>query len=581
MGLDERVEQNDFASDPALQGWWGNKIDPEKAWQITKNTKREPLLQFTAGIDTEDPAHSRAPQKYANMRAKNLLRVAQKVYRTRNAENLAAYRRQILRDSKRFSPEDIDLCTLAMDVFTESRQFPQFIEGLKPGTIRSMFLDDDIGKIMQQFNDDSKPSLTYDSTEYRFARAVMHWTAYALRNDPDAGRHFPKFARLLNQLSREMNYGLRFNVEQDVIADELIGGKVGIYTSTDSAPLPTALTAKLNNSPRNLVYNNTDCCISGPFGKHRTTALLYWLDPAVHTWEFYAETDAKEDSKDILDVTLPFGLALFFEARGRHHAAAEDTNYLVFEGFPAHGSTYAHIDFLTHPRNVDGVTGPKEPPTYAYNCPSLPQFIYTLGLITAQAKGIPKLIINTSHSTHTQHSVSDTIDKIMGTTHNGEHWDSGAQRLRRDPLSPDGAFGRFTVGASNKGYAVKAQTFEYTHFLAKPAFPADIGAEIRHRDEDTERIYWRDELLLDTHYEWTKFVGNTYDNWTNEARDAHPYAFRVANRANVWRTHEIPPESYWNAGIGYCHGIEVDVQDELGLLKRGELHLLGRSSRKR
>lgn len=296
---------------------------------------------------------------------------------------------------------------------------------------------------------------------------------------------------------------------------------------------PHRLAAKMNHSATNLLVNVVNCCISGPHGKSKEASILYWLDPAVHVWEVTPDP-------------YPAGLVLCVEATGHHASRPDDqTKYLVLEGFPANKNFYAHIARV---HSAGGDNDLRTTDSY-----TLAQMAYILGLKTAQTQGISKLFINAEH-TGRQQSVEDTVIAAAqanipdGSTYRVK---DGKFILRKDPLA-NAPCARITAGD---------HTFAYTHQLHKQPLDPTVVSALRNDPQ------WDGEGYFDTWYGWNRFIGDLSPEPLEEICTRHPYARRVWERAQARRKQHLHPESYWNLGIGYCTGIEVDVEKECARLK--------------
>jgi hypothetical protein len=556
MGLEDIEADEGVSAEKArvLEGYWDSRIIPEKGFDIAQSMDRSPKLDCLLSVDASpDPSlGSRETQKLAVERIKNLIRVAQKVYRTGNRElQLKGYSRQMT-ESPHFSPEDLDLCLPAVQIFANNGAFGKLVENFNHETLYKMFAEDNIEKLMGDFNRRDAGSFGKDSygVTSSFLHSVMRWASEHARADPAFGL----FSHRLNMLSRELYHNLKGHVYQDVILEKPANG-VGLLTSTDSSPLPELLVARLNNSAEKVMVNNVDCCITGPYGEHRAASMLYWLDKSVFTWEMYAIGEKQDVSVN----SDPFGLGIFVKTIGKHSQNCYENDYLVLEGFPAKLEQYAHIGLLK-PITGENMSGeykesgfniPKPNVSLPQNLMTLPELMYVLGLVTARKLKIPKLFINTGHSNRTQRSVQDSVKEIIRITGNESAWDEEKKCLDRDPLTNE-PFASFNVGEKK---------FQYTHFLRKKPLDSSIVGKIQYEDESGYSS-WRGEGFFDTWYWWNHFIGNTYQNWSEAQCAKHPYAERVWRRKNVRRTHELHPESYWNEGIGYCKGVEVDVEKE-------------------
>lgn len=559
MGLDEHIS-GISAKEHALAGHWGTKINAERAWAIASATNHKPRSHYHSEILGPMRFGFGGLRQDAANKVKELVRVTQYAYRVHDPCKLDAYQSRIQK-GELFSQDNQELCLLALDLFRKRPDFKLIPESFSYEPFKTLFAQPKNGitatdaqaeaaRIRHAEREFQHKPYTNNilSDEHTFLARLMNWLAYYVRETPALAPQFTRATSLLNMLAKEMSYGYEYEARQLEILPQPIGNHkiIEFYNGPRN---PQYLEAKLNNSLPLLMSNDADCCITGPHGQHRETAPLYWLDPSVHVLELYARCEQEERAR-------PFGLGLFIKARGRHHGAQKDSDYLIFEGFPANGNEYVHAAELI------GIQREGEPRMRA-DFMSLAEFIYAVGLETARRLNCDKMLINTSHSGHTQFSVRDTVQKLVEYTKNEADWDAQLHRLTRDPLAPDGSFGQFVVPAGMKnGHIVKQQTFAYTHFLKKAPFPQHTRKQLQRAKQGT----WQGEIFSDTFHEWTRFAGNTYRRWHAEDRKLHPYARGIADRADAAYAAERHPESFWNLGIGYCTGIEVDVEKECARL---------------
>lgn len=553
MDLDDMIINGLPAKEHALAGHWAAKIVPERAWAIASATARMPHFTYHSDVLEPDLRFSiHALREDAAHRVKELISVARQAYLVHDPHKLDAYRERI-RKGELFSQDNQELCLLALDLFTKHPDFKLIPESFTYEPFKTLFSRPQNGTPPAQAQAEAARIRATEqefkraryvnnilSNEHTFLARLMKWVAYYVRDTPALTEQFKRATNLLNLLSKEMSYGYEYDARFLEICEPPIGNNK-IIEYNNGPRNPQNLEAKLNHSLPLLMSNNVNCCITGPHGQHREAAPLYWLDPAVHIWEFYADNN------------LPFGLGIFIKARGRHHTAQNDADYLIFEGFPADGNEYMHASELW------GIRREGDPRMHAEFL-SLAEFAYALGLETARALNCTKMLINTGHSDHTQFSVRHTVEKLMECTGNKDNWDSQKHTLTKDPSSPDGSFGQFSVPAGTKnGHRVNQHTFRYTHQLSKAPFPRYIRKQLQRAKRGTP---WQGEIFSDTFHEWTRFAGNTYRRWRAEDQQLHPYARGVADRADAAYAAKRHPESFWNLGIGYCTGIEVDVEKE-------------------
>ncbi len=617
MGLDEAVSGK--LSDERelfLQGFSDDKVNLDYGWTRALQFDRRPKLNFVGGIGTDFEQElyglsdrDRHPKKYAIESIKNLMRVAQKVYRTSDRTQIDAYARQ-MRESSHFSPEDLNLCIPALAIFSKHNNLEKLVNGLR-GDLKKMFVENDIKKIMREFN--RRDGVFSESSSMSVARSflygVMFWMNYYVRYDTKSHAEFNLLAARLNMLGRELCYGAGYDFHQDALLVPAFTNGVRFFASTQQTQHSDILVAQLNNSPEKIMTNDVDCCITGPNGKHRTATMLYWLDPAVYTWEFYALNVSDES----VDKNLPFGLGIFFKAEGHHCSKKKSQDYLVLEGFPANVYKTCHINQLNGVKPEKYKKVQKSFPDVSWNVAlpnpiaerlrlterfspadyqilrkfshfgpeytllphtprSLPELIYALGLVTAKSLGIPKLFINTEHSERTQYSVRHSLNEIMRFTGNGEIWNEDTHQLMKDPLTADGSFASFDAHARVYGGKEKVKQFKYTHFLKKSPFPPELVAKIAGASGK-----WNGEGLFDTFFPWAKFVGSAYRTWPTREEDFDPRAWMSEHSQDYFKDKHGQLEPCWSLGIGYCRGIEVDVQDEWEALENGKA--LGRTSR--
>jgi hypothetical protein len=291
------------------------------------------------------------------------------------------------------------------------------------------------------------------------------------------------------------------------------------------------LHARLNNSPRSAMINLVDCCITGPFGKYRDASALYWLDNAVHLLEFYIDPSENDDN-------FPFGIAIFFEAEGRHHTKSNDNKYLVLEGFITNQNEHRGIQEIRQEFvNFFGETRQLSLPS---KWMSIPQAVYYSGLYIAHMLGKEKLFINTQHGPNSQRSVEATVlSAAQKSKLPSELWNfkRGKFELLGD------CSGKFSYIADKKG-----NLFEYTHHLRKEhQFDSELVKRLRRKPE------WNGEILSDALHDWNKYIMETHSDWPESLQNEHPYARAVYERGT---------SPSWNLGIGYCKGFEVDVKSE-------------------
>ncbi len=295
------------------------------------------------------------------------------------------------------------------------------------------------------------------------------------------------------------------------------------------------ITVSSHSPEETMLFNEVNCCITGPTGKWRDASIIYSLDSSVKVWNFDTEHFVQM-GMGAMPLGSPFGLALFIETEGHHSSNPELINkYLVIEGFPVNKKYYDRIKELEMVLVQDASYLPLKIKKH-----SLASFVYVLGLLTAKRRNIPKLFVNAEHSGR-QESVEDTVGEIaefIGFKRN-DAWKydrHGKFEMLKCPLAGD--FAQIAVGN---------RQFEYTHFLQKRPLPRELVEEIR-RDPD-----WNGESVFDTWYGWNKFIMDTYPNWSEEMKKAHPHAESVSKRGK---------DPQWNLGIGYCKGFEVDVKKE-------------------
>jgi len=365
-------------------------------------------------------------------------------------------------------------------------------------------------------------SLKYGSEPYKSAKEYIKfilddWEVLPSPQDSKEEQVFNAYG--------EMREGLTLLLEE-LHSEELALNKIDFQVNISH------LDAFLGGSDINLATNKVNCCITGPKGKSRDATILYRNDPAVRVWDIVAN--------EITGNLSPFGIAIFVETEGYHFSAPEKkTRYLVLEGFPANQNYYARIGRLSGKYSEDLNMSDKTI--------TLPQLVYALTLTTAKTQNIPKLFINTEHSGR-QRSVEDAVREaaIKANLKQGEIWEFSRHRkfhLLKDPIT-DSSFAHIDV---------LDQSFEYTHFLQKPSFPYELMNKLK-RDP-----LWCGEGYFDTWYGWNAFINETYEDWPAKLRLEHPHAHSVYRRGQV-HSPGGHPESYWNLGLGYCKGFEVDVK---------------------
>lgn len=510
-----------------------DRINHEKGFDIAYELDREPkidcsfLIQGKPGWKVKNNALERF---------KNLICILQKVYKIKDNEpQLKGYMKQIS-NSPKFSPEELDLYLPVIIMFSKYRNYNQLFNHVGLG-LAKLFTGGDVSEKIREFRQRD------DKMMYGLARRVvtymLEYSGGLRKTDDNPSRG--AFPRRLTTLSRELS-------ENDYLAS--ISGTSMLFKLKVPDPA-TLLVARLNYSPEKVMVNDVDCCITGLDGVNRAASMLYWLDPSVFTWEFYA--CAHEPARNF-PTRNPFGLGIFVKARGRHFSEKNEQDYLVFEGFPANQDHYGRIEHLEEIEDVAVLSGYKDDELFKFprfalkslgQSASIPELVYALGLLTARLSGIPKLFINVGHSNQTQKSVRDSVKEMIYLSKNDDSWND-ENGLLRDPLTKS-PFAKLEVG--NK-------KFQYTHFLQKPALDSSLVEKIRNDSN------WNGECFFDTWYWWNRFIGNTYPSWSEALRSEHPYAKASWERAKVRREQNLHPESYWNAGIGYCKGFEVDVEKE-------------------
>ncbi len=337
--------------------------------------------------------------------------------------------------------------------------------------------------------------------------------------------------RYLIQTYHLNNLGERLHKDMDFTAAQANKVSKGMLSTQGS--LTKTLDVVLNPCGLELLINNVDCCIVGPFGKSKEASILYLLDPDVHMIRFTPGEYA-------------VGLAIFAKVEGYHASSPdESTTYLLLEGCPINQNYYSCVDKvnLKNPESGKGTS-----PLNIRNGLSMPQLVYVLGLKTAKDLKIPKLFINAEH-TGRQKSVEDVVlEAARANVKEAGRWSlkDGKFILRKDPLT-GGNFAHIVAGN---------RCFEYTHFLQKKPLSPALVSELQNDPS------WNGEGYFDTWYGWNKFIGKTYADWSPELKQAHPYAGSVWERAKSRLDQGLHPESYWNLGIGYCKGFEVDVEKE-------------------
>ncbi len=520
------------------------RIDLWEGFNLACNYERTPKVDFGLLIKSKSVVNAENP---ALERFKGLVRVLQKVYKIRNSPSQVKGYQDLMTRSSKTPSEDRDLYLPAIALFSRSGapkypNFDKFLSALKPHDFLDLFTGGNTAEHMKKFNHGEDAEFL--SQAQTFLSAVMKYARMfgSHKNDPT----YNVFARRVTSLSRELNRAVN-RAEYPALlfgAEEVMNIPV--------PDLATLLLARLNYSSARVMTNDSDCCITGPYGRHRAASILYWLDPSVFTWEIYACSQKKERHTS---GRTPFGLGIFVKAKGHHFSKSENEDYLVFEGFPANIDHYGSIDELVALNEYSIFKeyeddGAFEFPSACANIPyrtfSLPELIYVIGLLTAKKEKIPKLFINTNHSDHTQQSVQDSIRGIVNLTGYQDSWDYEGNTLVKDPLTNE----------SLASIKVGKKKLQYTHFLQKPPLDGDLVRKLK-KSKD-----WNGEGFFDTWYWWNRFIGNTYQNWSESLRNAHPYAELVYERAKTRRGQDIHPESYWNHGIGYCKGFEVDVEKE-------------------
>jgi len=465
------------------------RIDVAAGHKMAASIDREPKLCNV--LDVRPKSVFGEADTSAINRFRNLVYVFRKAYKLRDNDiQLEGYKTQISK-SQRFPSVDFDLCRHVFELLSARQDFGAFISGLKPNEFKNLFTDDNIESSVKSFNERS--DLAFFKLTDKFVNKLMNWVAEG--GGPGSDQYIARLLNLKRELTRE-----RFLLDPVGISDD----DWKLHTHRD--PL---LWSKLNYSAEHVMVNQVNCCITGPYGKHRDASILYCLDPNVFAWMFHP---LGEGFSSLLD---PFGLGIFVRVKGRHFSKKKNKDYLVFEGFPANQEHYWRL-------KNSGL--------------SMPDLVYKCGLQLANELKISKMFINTCHSNHTQPSVDDTVSELIKMTGHQDAW-TDKEGLIKDPLTK-GDLASLEVG--NK-------QFLYTHFLQKPRLDRYLVEKLRKQDN------WSGESVFDTWYDWNKFIMDTYDSWPPEFKARHPYTKSVAKRGR---------DPQWNLGIGYCKGFEVDVEKE-------------------
>ncbi len=531
-----------------------DRIDPHLGFEMAHDLNRNPKIDCRLSIKNAGPETIERIENQALDHFKGLVRIIQKVYKIRDRPSqIAGYKKQ-LNNRQNCSPEDLELYLPAVTLFSAYAErkpegFDQLVHNLEPKEFADLI---EGGVSLSSF--DKRKDRTFQIMARKFLERLnecLPRLEYEVKHTVFVeGPSYNKFISQFERLCREIVVDVDPEGANELIQD----------FKTDYDRL---LIARLNYSAEKVMLNDVDCCITGPYGDHRAATMLNWLDSSVFTWEMYS---CAEILNEQVPRREPFGLAIFVRATGNHFSKKKE-EYLVFEGFPANRKKYSRIgkldsvceDVLSFDRDESFVF-----PDSCMSLPerefSLPELVYVLGLITARELKIPKLFINTSHSPQTQQSVDDSVLKMLEITGNKNNWDYGRKCLIKDPLT-NGPMECISLGDKK---------FQYTHFLQKPRLDASLVTKLCKEDETRYRKVietncfneWSGESVFDTWYWWNVFIGNTYDNWPKALKEAHPYAARVSKRAKWRRKNDMHPESYWNLGIGYCKGFEVDVAKE-------------------
>jgi len=457
--------------------------------------------------------------------------------RTENLWNIYAENR--LHDSD-LSPEDLELYLPFIRYLSSKSCFDSFYKRLEKKENSPRFEEWKIFKPFRKkvFQESIPPFwFLYDKVRsyIGMVRLILWGRNHVIFKDPDPVNVDMK---LLERVTRELAK-LRSDLEEE---------------REESAP-DYFIQKKLSeialnrNDNRHFWKNVVNCCLTK--GTGREAAMVYAVDRAVSTWNVSGDNSKYSP--------IPFGIAIFVQGTGHHISDMQKKRYLIFEGFPANQKHFSAIGQLAHHDEYGSYlyNYRKERPDRDNAAPSidkasmgLTELVYFVGLKTAKELKIPYLFVNANHSGK-QKSVEETIRTIalMLNLPQDVVWKMTKHRkfkLLQDPYT----------GRSFKSLGGNSHKFEYTHFLEKPSLERSVIQRVKNARK------WHGEGYYDTWYDWNKFISETYPSWTDKMKSAHPYSRRVWKRAETRRRQGLHPESFWNLGIGYCKGFEIDVEKE-------------------
>jgi hypothetical protein len=498
------------------------RIDNRVGYWFAANSKKK-TCEFWLPILTpqDNPSVDDAP---ALLRCDNLVHVIREIYNTGgNSDSFSRLRTAFSANklkNRYLSEEDFDTILPLFELLQDSAARERFYAGMKGRESKIQSLDlrfDAPFKLIKEGEEFNKGHV--NSSAHFFYKGYVEALSGTLESMKESSS---SIIEIIGKELRVLKSKLGDEEKQFVMisksADHHVNSKIDYLQAC-------------RNFPRIATDVGLDCCIAQPDGKSKEATVLYALDKSVDVWSF--------TFGDGWPPYNAFALAIFVKARGHHFSKTDPEDYLVLEGFPASHRYYPVVGTL------DGRARYLFTESYSFGHLgrlelTFPELVYIIGLKTAKQSGIPKLFVNADHSDK-QKSVQDAVRTaaIECGLPRGEVWDRGSHgsfKLLKDASGSD--FAKATLGGPE---------FSYTHFLEKRPLPSSLIRMIR-KDSD-----WNGESVFDTWYNWNKFIMDTYDCWSPEAKALHPYSESVAKRGK---------NPQWNLGIGYCKGFEVDVEKE-------------------
>jgi len=315
------------------------------------------------------------------------------------------------------------------------------------------------------------------------------------------------------------------------------------------------LEAMLNRVSVSFAIDNViNCCVT----KKAEGLLLYLFDKSVHVWDFSIKGLHG-------NVPSPFGLSILVETIGNHCSELPKMKkYLIFEGFPVNTRYYGQINSLK-------ACSDSFPSAMKFS-----QLPYLLALFTARILNIPYLFVNTSHS-GLQRSVEDAVRESAhyAGLAQGDSWRFSKHKrfkLLKDPYTSS-EINLLTDSDSEVIYDQHGKPFKLTHFLEKQL---NTGRHGLNKYPPYEQLGF-----FDTWYAWNRFITESSldDELAGEARSYYkrdvisrtilkrPEGLKTGQPALLRNEYRPVYSSFWNNGIGYCKGFEVDVKTECERLR--------------